>query len=178
MRAALLVAVVALVAAAAALPAHKYSTRVVRTKYGPLRGLVLSTQPSPVEAFLGVPYASPPVGALRYMPPLTPSPWRHTRLADAYSAVCPQRAPDISNRSDALLRFPRGRLRQLEQLLPLLANQSEDCLYLNLYVPRPGEYSIQQDTFLYLLIFRYIIFKYNYYIKLRTTIIWSHVNFF
>ncbi|XP_049788637.1 neuroligin-4, X-linked-like [Schistocerca nitens] len=110
-----------------------YSTRVVRTKYGPVRGLVLQQT---VEAFLGVPYASPPVGALRYMPPLTPSPWRHTRLADALSPVCPQRTPDISNRSDALLRFPRGRLRQLELLLPLLANQSEDCLYLNLYVPR------------------------------------------
>ncbi|XP_046987329.1 neuroligin-4, X-linked-like [Schistocerca americana] len=113
-----------------------YSTRVVRTKYGPVRGLVLQQT---VEAFLGVPYASPPVGALRYMPPLTPSPWRHTRLADALSPVCPQRTPDISNRSDALLRFPRGRLRQLELLLPLLANQSEDCLYLNLYVPRAGE---------------------------------------
>ncbi|XP_049864114.1 neuroligin-4, X-linked-like [Schistocerca gregaria] len=114
-----------------------YSTRVVRTKYGPVRGLVLQQT---VEAFLGVPYASPPVGALRYMPPLTPSPWRHTRLADALSPVCPQRTPDISNRSDALLRFPRGRLRQLELLLPLLANQSEDCLYLNLYVPRAGEF--------------------------------------
>ncbi|KAJ8958955.1 hypothetical protein NQ318_019726 [Aromia moschata] len=73
-----------------------------------------------------------------YMPPVTPSLWRNTRLADRFGAVCPQRPPDIGNRSEALLEFPRGRLLYLEKLLPLLANQSEDCLYLNLYVPRTG----------------------------------------
>ncbi|CAH1118454.1 unnamed protein product [Phaedon cochleariae] len=114
---------------------HKYSTRIVRTKYGPLRGIILHIHPS-VEAFLGVPYATPPVGSLRYMPPVTPSLWRTTRLADRFSPVCPQRLPDISNRSEALLEFPKGQLLHLEKILPLLANQSEDCLYLNLYVPR------------------------------------------
>lgn len=48
----------------AALVVHKYSTRVVRTKYGPLRGVMMHIHP-PVEAFLGVPYATPPVGSLR-----------------------------------------------------------------------------------------------------------------
>lgn len=43
---------------------HKYSTRVVRTKYGPLRGVIVHGHP-PVEAFLGVPYATPPLGSLR-----------------------------------------------------------------------------------------------------------------
>lgn len=43
---------------------HKYSTRVIRTKYGPLRGVIVSTHPQ-VEAFLGVPYATPPLGSLR-----------------------------------------------------------------------------------------------------------------
>ncbi|KAF5285721.1 hypothetical protein FQR65_LT02249 [Abscondita terminalis] len=119
----------------ASIPVHKYSTRVVRTKYGALRGIIVHSHP-PVEAFLGVPYATPPVGSLRYMPPVTPSIWKTTRLADRFSAVCPQRPPDIGNRTEALLEFPRGRLLFLEKLLPLLANQSEDCLYLNLYVPR------------------------------------------
>ncbi|XP_076271225.1 neuroligin 2 [Rhynchophorus ferrugineus] len=114
---------------------HKYSTRVVKTKYGALRGVMIHIHP-PVEAFLGVPYATPPVGSLRYMPPVTPSIWKNTRLADRFSAVCPQRPPDIGNRSEALLEFPRGRLLYLEKLLPLLTNQSEDCLYLNIYVPR------------------------------------------
>jgi carboxylesterase type B len=120
---------------------HKYSTRVVRTKYGPLRGVILQHNHPTVEAFLGVPYASPPVGSLRYMPPVTPSMWRNPRLADSFSPVCPQRLPDIGNRTEALLELPRGRLLYLEKLLPLLVNQSEDCLYLNLYVPRGGEYS-------------------------------------
>lgn len=48
----------------AGLVVHKYSTRVVRTKYGPLRGVMMHIHP-PVEAFLGVPYATPPVGSLR-----------------------------------------------------------------------------------------------------------------
>lgn len=48
----------------ASLLVHKYSTRVVRTKYGPLRGVMIHIHP-PVEAFLGVPYATPPVGSLR-----------------------------------------------------------------------------------------------------------------
>nr|CAI5830961.1 unnamed protein product [Callosobruchus analis] len=50
----------------AALLVHKYSTRIVRTRYGPLRGIMIHIHP-PVEAFLGVPYATPPVGSLRYI---------------------------------------------------------------------------------------------------------------
>nr|XP_024217611.1 neuroligin 4-like [Halyomorpha halys] len=116
---------------------HKYSTRLVRTKYGPLRGLTAGHPP--VEAFLGVPYATPPVGSLRYMPPVTPSMWRSPRLADTFSPVCPQAGPHVGNLTEALLELPRGRVAYLEKLLPLLANQSEDCLYLNIYVPRGGE---------------------------------------
>lgn len=45
---------------------HGYSTNIIKTKYGPLRGIILRTNP-PVEAFLGVPYATPPIGSLRYV---------------------------------------------------------------------------------------------------------------
>ncbi|XP_037976903.2 neuroligin-1 [Plutella xylostella] len=130
-------ALLAWLACCTALSAHKYSTRVVRTKYGPLRGIVVHAHP-PVEAYLGVPYATPPTGSLRYMPPVTPSQWRATRLADAAGAACPQAPPPAAPRDDALLLHPRARLRQLERLLPLLVNQSEDCLYVNLYVPVSG----------------------------------------
>lgn len=125
------------VAAAAALSAHKYSTRVVRTKYGTLRGIVVHSHPQ-VEAYLGVPYATPPLGSLRYMPPVTPSQWRATRLADSSGPACPQVPPSAVPRDDALLLHPRARIRQLERLLPVLTNQSEDCLYVNLYVPVNG----------------------------------------
>ncbi|KAJ1520060.1 hypothetical protein ONE63_004287 [Megalurothrips usitatus] len=121
----------------ASAPVRKISTRLARTKYGLLRGVILQQQP--VEAFLGVPYATAPLGSLRYMPPVTPSMWKTPRLCDSFSPVCPQRAPSIGNRTEALLEFPRGRLVYLEKLLPLLANQSEDCLYMNIYVPQEGE---------------------------------------
>uniref|UniRef100_A0A182N2T9 Uncharacterized protein n=1 Tax=Anopheles dirus TaxID=7168 RepID=A0A182N2T9_9DIPT len=47
----------------------------------------------------------------------------------------PQSFPDVSNRTAALLSMPKGRYQHLKRLLPLLANQSEDCLTLNIYVP-------------------------------------------
>ncbi|KAK3910656.1 Neuroligin-1 [Frankliniella fusca] len=123
------------------LPVRKISTRLARTKYGLLRGVILQQQA--VEAFLGVPYATAPLGSLRYMPPVTPSMWKTPRLCDAFSPVCPQRAPSIGNRTEALLEYPRGRLVYLEKLLPLLANQSEDCLYMNIYVPQEGKKTTQ-----------------------------------
>lgn len=122
---------------------NKYSTNIIKTKYGPLRGIVIYSNPI-VEAFLGVPYASPPVGSLRYMPPVTPSTWKTTRLADHFSPVCPQALPKLQNGNDGLFEHTRGRLAHLRRLLPLLSNQSEDCLYLNLYVPRSA-YTIVSD---------------------------------
>lgn len=73
------------------------------------------------------------------MPPVTPSTWKSTRLADRFSPVCPQLPPVTPTGPEALLEIPRERLAQIRRLLPLLANQSEDCLYLNLYVPRTGQ---------------------------------------
>ncbi|XP_066583919.1 neuroligin-1-like isoform X2 [Prorops nasuta] len=110
---------------------QKYSTRLVRTRYGTLRGVVArsSTQ---VETYYGVPYATPPLGALRYMPPVTPTPWRGTKLADTIPPACPQRPPEPD------VSLPRNRRAYLQRMTPLLANQSEDCLYLNLYVPKPS----------------------------------------
>lgn len=44
----------------------KYSANTVKTKYGELRGLVVRNNPT-VEAYLGVPYATPPTGSLRFV---------------------------------------------------------------------------------------------------------------
>lgn len=70
---------------------------------------------------------------------MTPSSWKATRLADRYAPVCPQRVPMPVDGDAALLDVPRERLAQLRRFRPLLTNQSEDCLYLNLYVPRTGK---------------------------------------
>nr|XP_012141817.1 PREDICTED: uncharacterized protein LOC100876541 isoform X2 [Megachile rotundata] len=109
---------------------QKYSTRTVRTRYGTLRGVEARSSTS-VETYYGVPYATPPIGALRYMPPVTPTPWRDIKVADTMPPACPQKPPKPDPSQ------PRNKRAYLERLAPLLANQSEDCLYLNLYVPKP-----------------------------------------
>lgn len=94
----------------------------------------------PVEAFLGVPYAAPPVGQLRYAPANPPLNWTGTRLADALGPVCPQKFPDLSNKTAALQHMPVGRYQQLLRMEPYLGNFSEDCLHLNIYVPGSGKF--------------------------------------
>lgn len=39
-----------------------------------------------------------------------------------------------------LSEMPRGRLAQLRRMKTMLSNHSEDCLYLNMYVPRDGKF--------------------------------------
>lgn len=66
-----------------------------------------------------------------------------------FGPVCPQRLPNTANETAALERMPKGRLEYLRRLLPHLQNQSEDCLYLNIYVPIQGEYPFC-DVFFYI----------------------------
>lgn len=91
---------------------------------------------TPVEAFLGVPYASPPLGSLRFMPPVTPNFWKGVRMANSLAPSCPQKLPK------SLHNLSKGREEYLKRLKPFIDNQSEDCLYLNLYTPfNRGKYS-------------------------------------
>ncbi len=66
------------------------------------------------EAFLGIPYAAPPVGPLRWKAPAPPVPWQGSRDATTFAPRCQQN--HIWN--DYI--FPD-------------AGPSEDCLYLNVY---------------------------------------------
>lgn len=58
-------------------------------------------------------------------------------MASKLPPVCPQKLPkmDMTGGSGA----SNGRYNQLKRLLPYLKVESEDCLYLNLYVPRVGK---------------------------------------
>lgn len=61
------------------------SSRVVHTKYGSVSGVIVNLEGrhlDPVEAFKGIPYASPPVDNLRFMPPVTGALWSGVRKAD------------------------------------------------------------------------------------------------
>ena len=62
------------------------ATRLVFTKQGPVRGRRIEVRPDlglgKVDAFLGLPYASPPTGQFRFMPPMSPQSWT-PRIRDA-----------------------------------------------------------------------------------------------
>ena len=73
------------------------------------------------------------------MPPVTRPPWRNLKQTFDFAPVCPQQLPQIRNESAALKVMGQGRLRALQQIVPKLKNQSEDCLYLNVYAPAKGK---------------------------------------
>ena len=118
-------------------------SRPVVTRQGRLQGLVLVpayNNAQPVESFLGVPYAAPPVGRLRFMPPGSPRSWEHTKNVSEFGPVCPQIIPDLSKEKEALRYMTVGRMEYLKKLFNYLnQNQSEDCLYLNVYTPESAQ---------------------------------------
>jgi para-nitrobenzyl esterase len=77
-----------------------------------------------VRSFKGVPYAAPPVGALRWRPPQPVTAWQGIGEANRFSPVCPQPSP-----------IP-GSFYQREFFQTARA-QSEDCLYLNVWTAVP-----------------------------------------
>lgn len=124
----------------------RYSSRIVETQSGAIRGIIIelnSRHLEPVEVFKGVPYAAPPVGRWRYEPPQPPVSWTGTKLADTFGPVCPQRSPDLSNKTAALEHMPRGRYHFLKKLLPYFEKYAEDCLFLNMYVPGSGNRGLE-----------------------------------
>ena len=70
---------------------------IVSTLNGLLRGLTLPTTSEnnrSVSAFLGIPYAQPPIGDLRFKPPQDPSSWSGLRNTYEQPPSCMQR-PDV-----------------------------------------------------------------------------------
>jgi neuroligin len=120
-------------------------TQEIKIKQGKLVGQKLQSRINPdlkaVEVYLGIPYAAPPTGSQRFMPPGSPPQWRGVKFADTFGPVCPQHLPDLNKR--AKNSMSEGRANYLRRLFPfLLRNQSEDCLYLNIYAPaqKRGKY--------------------------------------
>src|SRR6266851_5616617 len=59
---------------------------IVPTESGPVQGVIEGH----VRAFRGIPFAAPPVGGLRWRPPVTPAQWSGIRDASTFGNVCPQ----------------------------------------------------------------------------------------
>uniref|UniRef100_A0A674NU29 Neuroligin 1 n=1 Tax=Takifugu rubripes TaxID=31033 RepID=A0A674NU29_TAKRU len=108
---------------------------VVTTIYGKLRGIKKELNNEilgPVVQFLGVPYAMPPTGERRFQPPEPPVSWPEIRNATHFAPVCPQsivdgRLPDVM--------LPVWFTNSMDVVSTFVQDQSEDCLYLNIYVP-------------------------------------------
>ena len=83
---------------------------VIATDKGSVEGAKLDAS----RAFLGIPYAAPPVGSMRWKPPADAQPWTGTKSAMAYGHECPQ------------LDLTSGKP---------VADLVEDCLFLNVWTP-------------------------------------------
>ncbi|KAJ8008397.1 hypothetical protein DPEC_G00104390 [Dallia pectoralis] len=107
---------------------------VVTTNYGKLRGLKKDLNNEilgPVEQYLGVPYATAPIGDRRFQPPEAPGSWQEIRNATAFAPVCPQNVHGVLPE----IMLPVWFTDNLDVAAGYIQNQSEDCLYLNVYVP-------------------------------------------
>uniref|UniRef100_A0A1B6CM21 Carboxylic ester hydrolase n=1 Tax=Clastoptera arizonana TaxID=38151 RepID=A0A1B6CM21_9HEMI len=86
----------------------------IQTTKGSVTGMQLLLNSSTstakyVNVYRGIPYAQPPVGALRFKPPVEPSAWVVTKALSTLEAPrCPQ---------------------------PSFTDYNEDCLYINVYTP-------------------------------------------
>lgn len=98
---------------AGAVPA---AARPVAVDGGQIAGTVL---PSGVEAWLGVPFAAPPVRELRWQPPQPVAPWTGVRHAERFAPQC------LQPLRDARQNHYFG-----------VEATSEDCLYLNIWAPK------------------------------------------
>lgn len=105
--AAFLVAIAWSTVAAASQP----RTAAVVIDSGPVRGMVQDR----TRQFLGIPYAAPPIGELRWKPPQDVPRWTTTRDATSYGNVCAQ-----NNKVFRDFGF---------------LSEAEDCLFLNVITP-------------------------------------------
>ena len=90
-------------------------TEIVNTGSGPIRGKEVDIHGKIHYEFLGIPYAQPPLGELRFKPPVPVSPW--TSVLDAFSdgPMCMQKESEVI------------------EATPGQSNMSEDCLTLNIF---------------------------------------------
>jgi para-nitrobenzyl esterase len=83
-----------------------------------------------VYAFKGIPYAAPPVGPLRFAPPVPIAPWKTPLMARSFGAAAIQ----MPSPSAVAPRSDLG--KALQPIFPAaadVASQSEDCLRLNVW---------------------------------------------
>jgi para-nitrobenzyl esterase len=78
-------------------------------------GTISGTRANGLSVYKGIPFAAPPVGDLRWRPPVHAAPWTGTRKADAFAPACMQAGVSVPGETPPAV--------------------SEDCLYLNIWTP-------------------------------------------
>ena len=103
---------------------HTTNVRVSLDQLGKVQGI----RSHGMDFFGGIPYASPPVGRLRWAPPEEPPSWKpHILDASQFGPDCHQIPDEVANPFASL------------------DSMSEDCLYLNIYTPA-GASSLTRRT--------------------------------
>jgi para-nitrobenzyl esterase len=101
-------------ALALALPAGASKPLVIKTAQGKVQGKMSAD--GQARDFLGIPFAAPPVGPLRWKPPQPAAKWQGVRQATSFGSRCMQQ----EHYADMVFRDP---------------GESEDCLTLNVWAP-------------------------------------------
>ncbi|KAM9607563.1 liver carboxylesterase 1-like isoform 1-T1 [Trichechus inunguis] len=119
--------VLASLAAALVRAGHPSSPPVVDTVHGKVLGKYVSLEgfAKPVAVFLGIPFAKPPLGSLRFAPPQPAEPWNFVKNTTSYPPMCSQDTATGQMISEIVT--------VRKESIPL--KFSEDCLYLNIYTP-------------------------------------------
>ncbi|XP_076428124.1 acylcarnitine hydrolase-like [Peromyscus maniculatus bairdii] len=96
------------------------------THTGQIRGSLFYVKDTKigVHSFLGIPFAKPPVGRLRFAPPEAPEPWSGVRDGTSHPAMCLQ----------SLEMMNVEAMEDMNMTVPPIS-MSEDCLHLNIYTP-------------------------------------------
>lgn len=100
---------------------------IADTEYGKVRGTIQKEQHT-IE-WRGIPYATPPVGTLRWQAPQPPQPWEGTLKTTQFSQACPQLGSMYGPASDGYSQ-PASLKDTFDQPVG-----NEDCLYLNIQRP-------------------------------------------
>lgn len=102
---------------------------LVNTKSGPVVGRTEYFDGMPVKTYLGIPFAQPPVGKLRFRKTVPVEPWIEPLLAYKFPPSCFQFYP---------YQYPWYDDKP---------GDSEDCLYLNIWVPESDKKELKAVMF-------------------------------